>query len=57
MIIMQLLLLFQCIMSFSCAYNPNVYGDLKDKFIQTGEFSQYLLTLMLMASRVKLRFS
>lgn len=57
MIIMQLLLLFQCIMSFSCAYNPYVYGDLKDKFIQTGEFSQYLLTLMLMGSRVKLRFS
>lgn len=57
MIIMQLLLLFQCIMSFSCAYNPNVYGDLKVKFIQTGEFSHYLLTLMLMGSRVKLRFS
>lgn len=57
MIIMQLLLLFQCIMSFRCAYNSNVYGDLKVKFIQTGEFSHYLLTLMLMGSRVKLRFS
>lgn len=58
MVILQLLLLFQFIMSSSVAYNHlYVYGDLKDKFIQKGEFSHVLLTLMLMGSRVKLCFS